>query len=146
MRINGAALFSVALAAIAAYAVYTALKWPPKAALFPLTMGIPLLVLALVQTLVDLRDPPPREAGSMARRRTVAVFAWMGSFIALVLLVGFPIAVPLFVFSYLALESREGWALSVALAAAAGGFFHLVFERLLHFPFEAGLLLQGGGL
>jgi hypothetical protein len=81
----------------------------------------------------------------MARRRTLLVFAWMGSFIALVLLVGFPIAVPLFVFSYLALESGEGWALSVGLAAAAWGFFHLVFERLLHFPFEAGLLLQGGG-
>jgi hypothetical protein len=145
VRINGAALFSAALAAIAAYAVYTALKWPPKAALFPLTMGIPLLALGVVQTLIDLRDAPPQEAGSVARRRALVVFAWMGSFIALVFLVGFPIAVPLFVFSYLALESREGWALSVGLAAAAWGFFHLVFERLLHFPFEAGLLLQGGG-
>jgi hypothetical protein len=144
VRINGAALFSVALAAIAAYAVYTALKWPPKAALFPLTMGIPLLVLGLVQTLIALRDAPPREAGSVARRRTLVVFAWMGFFIALVLLVGFPIAVPVFVFSYLALDSRERWILSLALAAAAWGFFHLVFERLLHFPFEAGLLLQGG--
>ena len=67
----------------------------------------------------------------------------MASFIALVLLVGFPIAVPLFVFSYLALDSREGWILSIVLAAAAWGFFHLVFERLLHFPFEAGLLLGG---
>jgi hypothetical protein len=146
VRINRAALFSFALATIAAYAVYTALKWPPKAALFPLTMGIPLLVLGLVQTLIDLRDPPPPEAGATTRRRTVLVFAWMGSFIALVLLIGFPIAVPLFVFSYLTLESREGWALSAGLAAAAWGFFHLVFERLLHFPFEAGLLLQGGGL
>ena len=143
MRINGAALFSAALAAIAAYAVYTALKWPPKAALFPLTMGIPLLVLGLVQTLFDLRDAAPGEGDASVRRRTLAVFAWMASFIALVLLVGFPIAVPLFVFSYLALESGEGWALSVGLAAAAWGFFHLVFERLLHFPFEAGLLLGG---
>jgi hypothetical protein len=146
VRINRAALFSLALAAIAAYAVYTALKWPPKAALFPLTMGIPLLVLGVVQTLIDLRDAPPQEPAAVARRRTFVVFAWMASFIALVLLVGFPIAVPLFVFSYLAMQSREGWALSIGLAAAAWGFFHLVFERLLHFPFEAGLLLQGGGL
>jgi hypothetical protein len=49
-------------------------------------------------------------------------------------------AVPLFVFSYLAMESRENWVLSVALAAAAWGVFHLLFERLLHFPFEAGLI------
>ena len=142
MRISGAALFSLVLAAVAAFAVYTALKWPPKAALFPLTMGIPLLALALVQTMVDLRDPPaPGE--SMARRRAWVVFAWMGSFIALVLLAGFPIAVPLFVFSYLIIESREGWILSGVLAVAAWGFFHLVFQRLLHFPFEAGLLIGG---
>jgi hypothetical protein len=142
VRLSGAALFSLVLAAVAAFAVYTALKWPPKAALFPLTMGIPLLALALVQTVVELRDPPaPGEI--TARRRALVVFAWMGSFIALVVLAGFPIAVPLFVFSYLIIESREGWILSGALAAAAWGFFHLVFERLLHFPFEAGLLIGG---
>jgi hypothetical protein len=143
VRIKGAAVFSLALTAIAAYAVYAALKWPPKAALFPLAMGIPLLVLGVVQTLLDLRDAPPRAGDATARRRTLAVFAWMGGFIALVLLTGFPFAVPIFVFAYLAMESREGWILSAGLAAAAWGFFHLVFQRLLHFPFEAGLLIGG---
>ena len=140
MRLSGAAIFSLALAGVAAYAVYAALRWPPKAALFPLTMGIPLLVLALAQTLVELRDPSAGAQPSLARRRTFAVFAWMGTFIVLVLLAGFPITVPLFVFLYLLLESREGWGLSLALAAAAWGVFHLLFERLLHFPFDAGLI------
>ena len=139
MRPSGAALFGVGLAVVAAYAVYAALRWPPKAALFPLTMGIPLLVLALAQTVIELRDPPP-PAAPAARRRTFAVFAWMASFIVLVLLAGFPIAVPIFVFSYLVMESRERWGLSIALAAAAWDVFHLLFERLLHFPFEAGLI------
>ena len=139
MRLSGAALFSVGLAVVAAYAVYAALRWPPKAALFPLTMGIPLLVLALVQTVLELRDPPP-PGSPAARRRTFVVFAWMGTFIVLVLLAGFPIAVPIFVFSYLAMESRERLGLSIALAAAAWGVFHLLFERLLHFPFETGLI------
>jgi len=139
VRPSGAALFGVGLAVVAAYAVYAALRWPPKAALFPLTMGIPLLVLALAQTVIELRDPPP-PAAPAARRRTFAVFAWMASFIVLVLLAGFPIAVPIFVFSYLVMESRERWGLSIALAAAAWGVFHLLFERLLHFPFEAGLI------
>jgi hypothetical protein len=140
VRISGAALFSLALALLAGFAVYRALGWPAKAALFPLTMGIPLLVLALGQTILELRDrAAPANSGS-AQRRTIVVFAWMGLFIALVLIAGFPIAVPVFVFSYLAIESRESWPLSLALAAAAWGFFHLVFERLLHFPFEAGLI------
>jgi len=139
VRLSGAALFGFGLAAVAAYAVYAALRWPPKAALFPLTMGIPLLVLALAQTLIELRDPPP-PAAPAARRRTFVVFAWMATFIVLVLLAGFPIAVPIFVFSYLVMESRERWGLSIALAAAAWGVFHLLFERLLHFPFESGLI------
>jgi Tripartite tricarboxylate transporter TctB family len=140
VRLSGAAIFSLALAGVAAYAVYAALRWPPKAALFPLTMGIPLLVLALAQTLVELRDPAAGAQPPHARRRTLIMFAWMGTFIVLVVLAGFPIAVPLFVFSYLVMESREGMGLSVALAAAAWGVFHLLFERLLHFPFDAGLI------
>ncbi len=139
MRLSGAALFSLGLALVAAYAVYAALRWPPKAALFPLTMGIPLLVLAAAQTFVELRDPAIAE-GPLAR--VVAVFAWMAAFIALVLLAGFPIAVPLFVFFYLVVESREKLGVSLLLAAAAWGAFHLLFERLLHFPFEAGLIRE----
>lgn len=139
MRLSGAAVFSFALAAAAGYAVYAALAWPPKAALFPLTMGIPMLVLAASQVVIDLRDPP--EVPSLGRSG-LAVFAWMAVFIALVLLAGFPVAVPIFVFSYLVIESRERWGLSLVLAAAAWGFFYLVFERLLHFPFEAGLVQE----
>jgi len=139
VRLSGAALFSAGLAVVAAYAVLAALRWPPKAALFPLVMGIPLLVLALVQMIIDLRQPPaaaPPEAG----RRALGVLTWMVIFIALVLLAGFPLAVPIFVFCYLAIASREGWLLSGTLAAAAWGAFHLLFQRLLHFPFEDGLI------
>lgn len=141
MRLSGAAVFSLALAVIAAYAVYYALRWPPKAALFPLTMGIPLLVLAVAQTLIELRDPPAERAPAAARR-TVAVFVWMTTFITLVLLAGFPVAVPVFVFSYLVIGSRERWILSLALAGVAWGVFHLLFERVLHFPFDAGLIRE----
>jgi tripartite tricarboxylate transporter TctB family protein len=139
VRLSGAAVFSFAFAAAGAYAVYSALAWPPKAALFPLTMGIPLLVLAAAQAVIDLRDPPEVPA---LERSGLAVFAWMAVFIALVLLAGFPIAVPIFVFSYLVIESRERRSLSLVLAAAAWAFFDLVFERLLHFPFEAGLIQE----
>ena len=59
-------------------------------------------------------------------------------------LLGFPLAVPLFIFAYLRVAGREPWLLSIALAAAAWGIFYLLFQRLLHFPFEAGLLIGGG--
>jgi hypothetical protein len=144
MRISGAALFSAALAAAAAYAVLTALRWPSKAALFPLVMGVPLLVLALVQMVIDLRTPGTREDAPGAGRAATAVLAWMAAFIALVLLLGFPLAVPLFIFGYLTIAGRESWLLSLVLAGIAWGAFYLLFQRLLHFPFEAGLLIGGG--
>jgi len=140
VRLSGSALFSFGLAVAAAYAVYAALRWPPKAALFPLTMGIPLLVLAIVQTVVELRSSPPQGAPAGALRRGAAVFVWMGAFILLVLLAGFPIAVPIFVFLYLVMESREKAGLSIALAGAAWGAFYVLFIRVLHFPFDDGLI------
>ena len=142
MRLSGPVVFGASLAVVAAYAVYAALRWPPKAALFPLVMGIPLLVLTLAQVILELRAPPVPAEAPNAGRRVLMVFAWMIGFVALVLLGGFAAAVPIFVFLYLRLDSREGWVLSGALAAAAWGFFHLVFQRLLHFPFEAGLITE----
>jgi Tripartite tricarboxylate transporter TctB family len=140
VRPSGAVLFSVGLAVVAAYAVFAALRWPPKAALFPLVMGIPLLLLTVAQVFLELRAAPGATEPAGTGRRVLAVFAWMAAFVALVLLGGFAAAVPIFVFLYLRLDSRESWLLSGALAAAAWGFFHLVFQRLLHFPFEAGLI------
>jgi len=140
MRPSGPVLFGAGLAVVAAYAVYAALGWPAKAALFPLVMGIPLLVLAVAQVLLELRAAPAPAEPAGAGSRALAVFAWMVGFVALVLFGGFAAAVPIFVFLYLRLDSREGWLLSGVLAAAAWGFFHLVFQRLLHFPFEAGLM------
>jgi hypothetical protein len=136
--LNGRALFSLGLATLAAYAVVAALDWPPKARFFPLVMGIPLLALAAVQFVLDLRGRAAAEAH--ADRKVLAVFAWMAGFIVLVLLVGFPIAVPIFVFAYLAVHRAAGWKLAIALAAAAWAFLHLLFERLLHFPFDRGLI------
>jgi hypothetical protein len=137
VRLSGAALFTAALAALAGFAVYTALRWPPKAALFPLVMGIPLLVLALAQLVVDLRERP---AAAPEPSRALGILAWMAGFILLVVLLGFPLAVPVFVLAYLVTSGREGWLLSAVLAAAAWGAFYLLFQRLLHFPFEDGLI------
>jgi hypothetical protein len=144
MRISGAATFSAGLAVVAAYAVLTALRWPPKAALFPLVMGIPLLVLALAQTVMDWRAASPAEIPPQETRAALGVLAWMAGFIVLVFLLGFPLAVPLFIFGYLTLAGRERWLLSGVLALAAWGAFHLLFETLLHFPFDRGWLIGGG--
>jgi len=144
VRVSGAAVFSAALAGVAAYAVMTALRWPPKAALFPLVMGIPLLVLALAQLVIDARGPGAPEDATGSGQAAIAVLAWMALFVLAVLLLGFQLSVPLFIFGYLVLSGRERWPLSLALAGIAWGLFYLLFEKLLHFPFDAGVLFGGG--
>jgi hypothetical protein len=116
-------------------------------------VGIPLFVLALAQLLLDLfgkgetasghsvdlefaADVPP----DVARRRAIGILLWIAGFIVLVFMLGFPIAVPVFIFSYLSLQSRVGWRFSIALTAAAWLFFHGLFQRILHLPFEDGLI------
>src|SRR5437016_11606182 len=105
---KGRLLFCLFLMLVAAYAIRSALHWPFKAALFPLAVSIPLLVLSGVQLLqviygkgetnggaaVDLEfssDVPP----DVERRRVMTTFAWITAFIICVYLVGFPLTVPL---------------------------------------------------
>ena len=137
--------------AVAAYAAFSARRWSFKAALFPLATGIPLFVLAGTQLILELFGGNEATSGpavelqlstdvdpKVARKRVAAILAWIAGFILLVFLVGFPIAVPVFIFSYLSLQSRVGWRLSFTLTAIAWLCFYGLFQWLLHLPFEDG--------
>ncbi len=155
MRRSPALLLSLAVMALAAWAVLAARAWPWKAALFPLVIGVPVFLLALVEfcwTAVGPAGAPPQVVDfavsepvdrSTARRRTAATFAWLGGFLVLVVALGVPVAVPVFVGLYLRLQGGEGWAVSLTLGAVAGGFVYGLFVRLLHLPFADGWLLGG---
>ena len=155
MRFSGRVLFSGAVALLAAWAVAQTVGWPIKTALYPRAVGIPLLILAAVETLLCLREKEETGAGGamdvalsedvpsdVAKRRTVAVIAWMGGFYLAVILLGFPLAIPLFVFAYLRGQAKEVWFLSALLSGLAWLGFYLLFVRLLHTPFADGLLWQ----
>lgn len=148
---KGRVAFAAVLALIAAGAIVLALPWPPKARLFPLVVAVPLLVLALCQLVVAVRGrgaAPDDETTALpadvtpasARARTRAVFGWMAAFIALVALIGFPVTVPVFVGAYLAFTRATTWPRAAVAALVAWLCFHAVFERILHLPFEPGLV------
>jgi hypothetical protein len=150
---KGRMAFCLFLIAIGSYAVYSASGWTFKAALFPLTVGIPLIVLVTAQLLLDLFGKAEITRGTavdldfatdvpleIVRHRVLGIFFWIAGFILLVFLLGFPVAVPIFLISYLGMQSRVGWRLSIALTAAAWLFFYGLFQWLLHLPFERGLI------
>ena len=150
---KGSLLFFLFLIAVAGFAIRSALQWNFKAALFPLSVSIPLLILATIQLLqvifakgqtakeaiVDLdfsSDVPPE----VARRRVVTTFLWIAAFIVSVYLLGFPLTVPLFIFIYLKFQSEVSWLPTVAATAITWGGFYGLFQWLVHIQFEAGAI------
>ena len=135
---------------LAGYGVFAATSWPWKAALFPLVIGIPLFCLAATEALWTLFGAPAAKnehevaltTAPASRRRILIVVAWMLGFFAAIALLGFAIAVPLFLFLYLKLQGGEGWMLSTLLTAGVFAVFYGLFDRLLHLPFPQGWLLQ----
>jgi hypothetical protein len=74
----------------------------------------------------------------VARRRAAVLFAWIAAFVALVWLIGFPLAIPVFMGSYLVLQSATAWPVAAGLTAVAWAFFYGVFQWALRLPFEPG--------
>jgi putative tricarboxylic transport membrane protein len=136
------------------YGIIAATAWPWKAALFPLVIGVPLFALAAAEALWTLfgADPTNEEArdfqlsiGKDTLRRTLAATGWILAFFAAIVLLGFPIAIPLFVFLYLKLQGREGWAISLAITLGTWAVFYGLFDFLLHLPFPSGWLFEWFG-
>jgi putative tricarboxylic transport membrane protein len=152
-------LFSLFLIAVAGYAAFSAWHWSFKAGFFPLSLAIPLIILTVAHLVLEFVGGSEKASGpaveaefttevapEVARRRVIATFSWIASFIALVFLLGFPVAVPLFMVSYLKMQSRIGWLQSMTLTAGAWGLFYFLFQRLLNLQFEAGVIQTWMGL
>jgi Tripartite tricarboxylate transporter TctB family len=144
-----AALFTLIIATTIAVALFQSRNFGFRAGLFPWVIGIPTLLLALVQLTKDVTLHKKERASdheaippAVARRRTLSIIGWtLGCFLAIWLL-GFSYAVPLFIFLYLKLEGREGWLMSVAVTFFSWLFFYALFERMLNVPFPDPLLLS----
>jgi len=161
MKFRPQTLFAVAILVFFVVFVYQATEWRLQARLYPWAIGIPMLVLALLQILFDLTGKTARKNtgaapadfqfgqsmdSSMAVRRTLNIFSWIFGFLIAIWLVGFSIAVPALVFFYLKFQAGEKWWLSVVLTVGAWFAFWGLFTWLLNLPFPEGELLVWLGL
>ncbi len=139
--------------AVFVYVVYEALYGfgavEKSAALFPLAVGFPSLVLAFLVLVQESRAPAPAavaETAAMAaeravlRRRTAAIACWTVGFFLMIWFLGFITASAVATLLYLKLGAGEKWGISVALAAVAWLFFFGLFDYGLHLPFPPGEL------
>ena len=155
MKIKPAALFSLVVLIFFCVFVYEAKDWRMQARLYPWAIGIPMLICAIVQLILDLKGVKAKQSSDGApmdfqfqqtdvspedvRKRTITMFAWMFGFFAMIWLVGYVVAIPLMVFGYLKFQSNEAWGLSITLTVIAFIFFYALFVRLLNLPFPDGV-------
>jgi len=150
-KLNLHLFLALGVALVASYALYSATDWPFRTALFPKMIAVPLLVLALIEMGLSAFSTEKQREGhavdfeltanidpSVGRRRTLAIVGWILSFFILILLIGFPVGVPVFVFSYLKLGGKEKWGLALILTALSWLLMKGLFDRLLHIPFPDG--------
>jgi putative tricarboxylic transport membrane protein len=143
------ALLTLIIATIIALALFQSRNFGYRAGLFPWVIGIPTLLLALVQLAKDVMSHKKERASEhgelspeVVRKRTFLIIAWtVGCFLAIWLL-GFSYAVPLFIFLYLKVEGREGWLMTITVTFFSWLFFYALFERILNVPFPDPLLLS----
>lgn len=155
MKISGKVLMSLSLLVVSAWMVITALKWPLKTSLFPVVIGIPVFSLAIFELYFSLSRKEGKEGSrvdfklsestdqALANRRTISIFFWILGFFLLIVLVGFPIAVPLFFILFLNFYGKEKWRISLGMAALAYAFFFGLFIWLLNTPFQEGWVQKG---
>lgn len=143
-------LFTLFIVGVLAGAVQVARGWSVRASIIILVLGGLGLALAAAQLLLDIKN---LRAGGSAETLTMEapaaenqsrwgsseIWAWILGFYAAIHVIGFLLAVPVFVFTYTKVYGG-GWLLSAFLAILTWGFVYLLFDVLLHVPWPDSLL------
>lgn len=162
LRFQPRSLLTVTLIIFFIYIVAASWDMPEKAKLYPWVIGLVALALLVFQLIRELLpsqvkatpatqetgadvDFTEEEASAAGKRRTLELFAWIYGFALSLWLLGFYIAIPVMVFSYL-LRHREGWIITVTMPTVAGLATWGLFDNLLHLPFPPGVLFEYFGL
>jgi putative tricarboxylic transport membrane protein len=150
---------SLGVMVAAAYTVITALKWPSQSALFPLSLGIVIFIMALIVFILEQlgkgkEDPAGGSAPvdfklshsenqALANKRTFEIFLWILGFPFLILLVGFPLSIPIYFIAFLRFKSKESWRITIILSGVAWAFFYGLFISILNTFFVDGWIQRG---
>ena len=157
MKVRPQAIFSFLFIIFFMIFVYEAQGWRLQARLYPWAIGLPMLLLAIIQVILDLKGVERKQKDNaapmdfqfnqeidpaLARKRTFNMFGWLLGFFIGIWLLGFSITIPLMVFGYLKIQSGEKWWLSLTLTAVAWFSFWGLFVWLLNLPFPDGVIIS----
>ncbi len=151
-------LFDAFFVVLLAGAVATAWQWPFATGLFPLTIAVPVLVVAAAQLARDAFLKGDEDGGSEPRERIRDIevdrsvpmhlvvqragtfYLCALGFLAGILLVGFKLSVPLFMVFYFRRFSRAGCIVTLILTGLLTGLVLGLFDAVLHVGWPDNLL------
>ena len=158
LRISGGTIFTFLFLLLVVGALLTSREWSIQARLFPWTIGIPALILSLIQLVLDLRRSRVPAGGpdkrlmdlqvdrdvpfAVVARRGAMIFSWVFGLFVTIYLLGFIIVLPLFVWAYMNLQSGEKWWFGLAWGVGTFLFIVVVFHYTLKVPWPAGYIEQ----
>jgi len=141
--------------------------YPAKARFMPLVVGLPGIVLCLIQLAVDLfrssaadtsasvgqsiaaasapessQQEELPEFGPHTARQEVVMWGYFVSFIAAIILFGFYISVPIMLLTFLRRQGEASWKFALALAIAATLALYLMFGRVLGIELHPGFVTR----
>lgn len=150
MRSASIVMGGVMLAVLAAM-TGIALTFPEGARFQPLVIGLPAVALCILQLVLDLRarERSAPDAGVLAEetrevpaRREMIAWSYFLGIVAGILLLGFWVAIPIFLLAFLRAEAHAAWSRALGLTLAATAVLYGLFGVVLRVPLHGGFLWQ----
>ena len=157
LRINAAAVFTSCVLLVLAGALITSREWSFATRLFPWVIAIPALCLCAIQLAIELYRAQrpitdedvtgimdlPVDKGvplKLVVQRALNIFGWVFGLFVAILLIGFVLSAPLFVWLYLTFQAREKWWISVMWTGFTLVFLLGLLHYVLHVPWPQGAI------
>lgn len=159
MKIELTFIINVILLVVFIYAPLSAREWPYATRLFVWAISVPTLLCLIAQLGIDLRRTKQPgtweevlETADLPVDRSIPlqiVFSrgmnFLGWFLGLfvgIWLIGFQVALPLFLILYLLTQAQSGWLLSLGVAGSVMIVQFVLFDRLLQIAWPKGILIS----
>lgn len=141
--------------------IITATNYGKRAAFFPFVIGIPTLLLVIIELVRDqssklsrtletdvfrmkqhrVKEDGKKMAASQQLQKEATAIMLVIAFFLLLMLTGFLISIPVFIFCYILFFTREPWWKGLVLSAGTWVFVYLVFCVLMEIQFPWSYLL-----
>jgi TctA family transporter len=144
-------VFTSSIVIVLALAFWQSKDFGIRAGLFPWTIGIPMLMLAFTQLVLELAGKVKRTAGGDStaelsreevQKRTISIIGWILGFLVAIWLLGFSLAVPVTTLLYLKFTGGEKWPIALLVSFLSWALFYGLFEYSLHIPFPDAWLFS----